>query len=279
LFSAPTTTATTVNNEDGAVFLQVGSQSPDSAFQYPYNMNAGEESETGDQDSSDLKAMAKSSNVIPIDPNKAAQGDCNNPLDMGASINCNAAKAGTEIKISEPDEDQTKAEMMGEAQQRSSPPVLQIPKKQADMPDEMSRKEFLRYVVNEAKRMGSEKGREIGLASGYLAAKLESQRDKNATVHAEMASLQRAMMGAAAADRHVNHLQTATAIVNALTLNKNANFQVDHRTLFSNQDEQENEGELASNAALGLGAVQGLGQVIGATGDIVQEVGSELGII
>eukprot|EP00301_Raphidiophrys_heterophryoidea_P005404 c12272_g2_i1.p1 GENE.c12272_g2_i1~~c12272_g2_i1.p1 ORF type:complete len:318 (+),score=97.15 c12272_g2_i1:40-993(+) len=136
-------------------------EAPGDPYQYPYL------TQSADPAAADLEGQ---SNVVPLDITKAPQGECGSPLDINSKISCVAATAQD---VDEPDENMTKAEVLGQPEQQD-PPVLGVPMSQADPPETMSRKEFFQYVVSQAKQDGARKGRDVGIVAGYVAAKMEA---------------------------------------------------------------------------------------------------------
>jgi len=138
----------------------------------------------------------------------------------------------------------------------------------------MSRREFFEFVVAGAKQRGAEKGREMGLASGYLQAQLESAQSRNATVHAQIQSLAQSLglrYKRKSENDNTDHLQVARLVYNALTKGESPHFRVESDRFFDSYEDASDEAQMSSNVGLGLAAVTGVGKLVGGMSDAVTE--------
>eukprot|EP00298_Acanthocystis_sp_HF-20_P021523 c27935_g1_i1.p1 GENE.c27935_g1_i1~~c27935_g1_i1.p1 ORF type:complete len:298 (-),score=122.21 c27935_g1_i1:62-955(-) len=240
----------------------------DEAFQYPYNMESSGES-------SNMAAMKKRSKIFPVDITKSPTGGCDNHLDIGGQISCDAAKIGAaHVEVPEGDENLTSRDIVTERTQKERP-LLEVPKSQMDPPEEMSRREFFEFIVSEAKQKGAEKGREMGLAAGYLQAKLEAQQEKNITIQSKIQALSRSF-GIPSKTEPESKLQVARLVYNALTKGESPHFRVDSGKVFDSEEEFNREENMADNAVLGLAAVDGVGKLAIGASDVITGAGEGL---
>eukprot|EP00299_Pterocystis_sp_00344_P002264 c1237_g1_i2.p1 GENE.c1237_g1_i2~~c1237_g1_i2.p1 ORF type:complete len:208 (+),score=64.88 c1237_g1_i2:656-1279(+) len=203
-------------------------------------------------------AMKEETNVIPVDLSKPPAGNCANPLDIGATVGCEGAKAAEKVVVEpEGDEDVTKEEVLRERMQQRDTPMIEMSKENMDLPEDMSRKEFFQYVADQAMRKGRLLGREEGMSQGYLAAMTEAMKQKNETL-VELA-----------------HRSTASLAQMTDLVQHEQPLPDPRGSVFPDEDMSNRDQQLALDSIDQLGAVESIGNSLNGISQVVESAANQ----